>query len=187
VLLSELKYQKNCNTSWPPCAFSALTLLVGRQEGHPACKKTEWWGLCHCHSLSLAPVKSRLVLPFWYWLTQVVLEKRPLNGCSSSWPPTLQSLHKSQLWILTADMHCYFALVWVQSIAVIEHVYVCLLTYFKNHSSNFTHFSVHVACGRGSVFLWQQCCVLPVMWMMLCLHVGCLQCVVQCQLIKNGP
>jgi len=26
------------------CAFSALTLLVGRQEGHPACKETEWWG-----------------------------------------------------------------------------------------------------------------------------------------------
>jgi len=24
-------------------AFSALALLVGRQEGHPACKKTEWW------------------------------------------------------------------------------------------------------------------------------------------------
>jgi len=24
-----------------------------------------------------------MVLPFWYWLTQVVLEKRPLNGCSS--------------------------------------------------------------------------------------------------------
>jgi len=25
-------------------AFSALTLMVGRQEGHQACKKTEWWG-----------------------------------------------------------------------------------------------------------------------------------------------
>ena len=24
--------------------FSDLTLVVGRQEGHPACKKTEWWG-----------------------------------------------------------------------------------------------------------------------------------------------
>ena len=24
--------------------FSALTLFVGRQEGHQACKKTEWWG-----------------------------------------------------------------------------------------------------------------------------------------------
>jgi len=26
------------------CAFSALTLLVGQQEGHLARKKTEWWG-----------------------------------------------------------------------------------------------------------------------------------------------
>ena len=33
---------------------------------------------------SLASFKSRLVLPFWYWLTQVVLEKRPLNGSSST-------------------------------------------------------------------------------------------------------
>ena len=24
--------------------FRTLTLLVGRQEGHPACKKTEQWG-----------------------------------------------------------------------------------------------------------------------------------------------
>ena len=33
---------------------------------------------------SLASFKSRLVLPFWYRLAQVVLEKRPLSGCSSS-------------------------------------------------------------------------------------------------------
>jgi len=33
---------------------------------------------------SLALFKSRLVLPFWYWLSQVVLEKRLLNWCSSS-------------------------------------------------------------------------------------------------------
>ena len=32
----------------------------------------------------LASFKSRLVLPFWYRLTQLVLEERPLNGCSSS-------------------------------------------------------------------------------------------------------
>jgi len=31
---------------------------------------------------SLASFKSKLVLPFWYRLTQVVLEKRPLNGCN---------------------------------------------------------------------------------------------------------
>jgi len=38
---------KNNNTNYylGRCsAFSALTLLVGRQEGQPACKKTEWWG-----------------------------------------------------------------------------------------------------------------------------------------------
>ena len=34
--------------------------------------------------LSLASVKSRLVLPFWYRLTRVVPEKGLLNGCSSS-------------------------------------------------------------------------------------------------------
>jgi len=28
---------------WLLTAISALTLMVGRQEGHPACKK-EWWG-----------------------------------------------------------------------------------------------------------------------------------------------
>ena len=28
---------------------------------------------------SLASFKSRPVLPFWYWLAQVVLEKRPLG------------------------------------------------------------------------------------------------------------
>ena len=40
-----------------------------------------WPSWCHCHSLSFASVKSRLVLPFWYWLTWVVPQKGPLNGC----------------------------------------------------------------------------------------------------------
>ena len=79
-------------------AFSALTLLVGRQEGHPVCKKLSggvlawlsawsevqtciWPSGRHCHSLSLASVKSSLVLPFWYRPTRVVLDKGPLNGC----------------------------------------------------------------------------------------------------------
>ena len=40
-----------------------------------------WPSWCQCHSLSLASVKSRLVLPFWYRLTRVVLDKWPLNRC----------------------------------------------------------------------------------------------------------
>ena len=44
-----------------------------------------WPSWCHCHSLSLASVKSRLVLPFWYQLTRVVPDKGPLNGCVCVW------------------------------------------------------------------------------------------------------
>jgi len=83
-------------------AWGALTLLVGHQEEHSTCK-IEWWGvgvvLClergaDClHMVQLMPLhpetpsplasfKSRLVLPFWYQLSQVVLEKRLLDGCS---------------------------------------------------------------------------------------------------------
>jgi len=40
-----------------------------------------WPSWRHCHSLSLASVKSRLVLPFWYQLTRVVPDKGPLNVC----------------------------------------------------------------------------------------------------------
>ena len=35
------------------------------------------------HMVQLMPLPSPVVLSFWYWLTQVVLEKRLLNGCGS--------------------------------------------------------------------------------------------------------
>ena len=96
-------------------AFSALMLLVGRQEGHPACKKQSggvlvWLSVCcevqtcirpswcHCHSLSLASVKSRLVLPFWHRLTWVVPEKGPLNGCVFILKPFCCVLKTAQHW-----------------------------------------------------------------------------------------
>ena len=34
----------NIQIPYLPLSFSALTLSVGWQEGHPACKKFEWWG-----------------------------------------------------------------------------------------------------------------------------------------------
>ena len=94
VVLSRLLSVNSTSDSY--LAFSALMLLAGRQEGHPACKKMSggvlaWlsvWSEVQtcmwsswCHSLSLASVKSRLVLPFWYRLTRVVPDKGPLNGC----------------------------------------------------------------------------------------------------------
>jgi len=69
--------------------FSALTLLIGWQEAHPACKKLSggmlawlcvwvklqiciWPSWCHCHSLSLAPVN-----PDWFYLPAFLVPAYP--------------------------------------------------------------------------------------------------------------
>jgi len=48
-------------------AFSALMLLVGQQEGHPDCKKTEWWGagvaICLERSADLHNMAQLMPLP----------------------------------------------------------------------------------------------------------------------------
>jgi len=79
-------------------AFSALTLLVVWQEGHLGCKTLsdgsvgmvvclERGADLHMVQLMSLPLtvscfsKSWLVLPVWYWITQVVPNKGPLNGC----------------------------------------------------------------------------------------------------------
>ena len=85
--------------------LQCMPLLVGRQKGHPACKKTEWWnaGAVIClgrgadlHMAQLMTLlliipcsnKSRLVLPSCFYLSGtshlVVPDKEPLNGCISS-------------------------------------------------------------------------------------------------------
>jgi len=76
-----------------------LTLLIGHQEEHLACKKwmmrcwrgylsrarCKWFAYDRADATattsSLALLKSRMVSPFWCQLTQVVMEKRLLNGC----------------------------------------------------------------------------------------------------------
>jgi len=97
--------------------LQCFDLLFGRQEEYTGCKNGVvrcWCGVClergaDCLRMvqlmplhpqtpySLASFKSRLVLPFWYRLTQVVLEKRPLNGCSSS---VVQYISKRELTVL---------------------------------------------------------------------------------------
>jgi len=88
-------YFFSCTTSALWCCFS---LLGVRKSVRPV---KNWVMRCWCGCLSgmrckwfaygpadattslssLALLKSRMVLPFWCWLTQVVLEKSPLNGC----------------------------------------------------------------------------------------------------------
>jgi len=56
-------------------AFSALML-----SSEVLAWLSVWNAVQTCHSLSLAIVKSRLVLPFWYQLTRVLPDKGPLHG-----------------------------------------------------------------------------------------------------------
>jgi len=76
--------------------ISALTLWVGCQEEHPAGKNLSdvvltWLSLwsevqmictyfswCHCHPIIFCFIKIQNGFHFWCWLSQVVLEKRPL-------------------------------------------------------------------------------------------------------------
>jgi len=75
-----------------------LTLLVGQQEGHPACKKTEWWdaGVVICleqgadlHMAQLMPPPltvscfSKIQTGFTFLMPAhpAVLDTGPLNGC----------------------------------------------------------------------------------------------------------
>ena len=81
-------FKSNC------LAFSALTLLVGHQEEHLACKNECCRGYLYgarCKLLpydqadatatqsSLAVLKSRLVWPIWCQLVKVVLEKEAIK------------------------------------------------------------------------------------------------------------
>jgi len=56
-------------------AFDALTLLVGRQEGHPACKK--WWGagvvicLDRVADLHMAQLMPLPLAVFWFSKIQI--------------------------------------------------------------------------------------------------------------------
>ena len=143
-------------------AFSALTLLVGQQEGHLACKKLSgevltwlsvwsdvqtciWPSWCHCHSLSFASVKSRLILPFWYRPNWVVLEKGPLNGhvcvCFYSKKFIVHSLHCCNTETVKKQMHygcrrflkdmCWCKSTWCRS-----HRKMCYLLFLMSRIRN---------------------------------------------------
>jgi len=89
------------------------------------CIRPSW---CHCHSLSLASVKSRLVLPFWHWLIRVVSDKGPLNGCVCAYVsyvtqhirilmfwPLIWALHQDWLPISDVVKHCSLSKMWLLS------------------------------------------------------------------------
>ena len=168
-----------------PVAFSALTLLVGQQEGHPACKKLSggvlawlyvwsevqtctWPNWSHCHSLSLASVKSRLVLPFWYRLTWVVLEKGPLNGCVCAVSSYCISIF-SDVTIMSRICNKLVKLfsTWISSIlsaintkSFVNNGFICVIEGMQENKKE--AFSEHNVCTLFAVFLRYVLCPVQV-------------------------
>ena len=112
-----------------------------------------WLSLCHCYSLSLASVKSRLVLPFWYRLTRVVPEKGPLNGCVCVTPPPMV------LCLPVCLLMCC--------------LFVCPQASLRNYMSSLHQVFCMLPMAEtlssfGGVAIYY---VIPVLWMALCLHI----------------
>jgi len=129
---------KYCDERVCLSVFSALTLLVGRQEGHPACKKTERWGagvviclerVADLHMAQLMPLPlnvccfSKIQIGFTFLVPAYSPGKGPLN--------------------------------------VFVCVCVCVCVCLSAIISSALHVrssptSVHVTYGEGSVLLWRR-------------------------------
>ena len=66
---------------------------------------------------SLASFKSRLVLPFWYRLNQVVLAKRLLNRCSSCGCGNVVGMNEAVSVVVVVSV-----LVYLVSVVTVEQV-----------------------------------------------------------------
>ena len=118
--------------------FSALTLLVGRQEGHPACKKTEWWG-------------AGLVVCLERDADLYMAQLMPL-------PLTVSCFSKIQIgfaFLVPADRS--------PGQRAVKRVCVCVCVcvsvrdhIFRTTRPVFPKFFVPVTYGRGSVLLWRR-------------------------------
>jgi len=88
------------------------------------------WGHCYPETPSfVASLKSRLVFPFWYQVTQVVLDKRPLNGCSSS----RSSSNRSSIVYKTCSVYLFtVSLYWC--VAVYRGLDIPLVDLIINHN-----------------------------------------------------
>jgi len=96
----------------------------------------------------VASFKSRLVLPFWNRHTQVVLEKRRLNGCSSSWLALTTVVYSmAYLWhdgvVVSTSESCaylllfYFTGFFFQSFLVLCDDYADHISFWHTHAHMF--------------------------------------------------
>ena len=144
---------------------SGIVTTVRPSTGRASCLyKIEWWGVgvvaclergADClHMVQLMPLHPKTPqtgLPFWYWLTQVVPEKWPLNAYNII--IILSTLFSVNTDYSTPDGEQSI----VMSVSVCLCVCVCLYVHdhiFGTTRPIFTNFCVHVTCGSVSILLW---------------------------------
>jgi len=76
-----------------------------------------WSSWCYCHPITCCSSKIQNGLPFWCRLTKVVLEKRPLNGCTSS--TSRSSVNSNELLVSSLLLSQQRTLLYLNSYAVI--------------------------------------------------------------------
>jgi len=111
-----------------PFAFSALTLLVVRQEGHPACKKLS--GVCMCLTVSQGKVCT---LSRWHEkLNHLLMAYLLTNNCTKNyWNHTVIVKDIVEGWVV-----CFFNTVYI----------ACVLHSFVNYVFYQTHYINVIFC-----------------------------------------
>ena len=116
--------------------------VVGYWRGYltvARCRLAYGPGGCHCYSLSLASVKSRLVFHLLYWLTRVVPNIGPLNRCvcvctvaftddnAGDLYSTLKSSHRIHWCCFGRTGTLWVTPMWTPATSILSLVWTCLL------------------------------------------------------------
>ena len=123
-----------------------------------------WPSWCHCHSLSIASVKSRLVLPFWYRPIRVVPDTGPLNGCmlyeqydlkSYDMSDLLPNIRNKQKGVFKIVLMHNYAIMWAKKIN--SHTTpqrTDTTTHNSKFSNTYTNFNASLAKEQQNKQLW---------------------------------
>ena len=122
-----------------------------------------WSSWCQCHPIISCFLKIQNGLPFWCQLTQVVLEKRPLNRCSRYRLNTcLENLQKSPNLTAVGELTGSQEISREKILVTLNlELYLCLVELFNFHCIIFKGFCYlwnhyeHLCMSRpGSIWFW---------------------------------
>ena len=120
---------------------------------------------------TLASVKSRLVLPFWYQLTRVVLDKGPLNGCVCVYVPAVTCLAAIVFFLIFCVIRMLAYCVNVLKVASIDGLTPFLVACrcsFLLWQINFFFVSAADPTGCQSLYDLSNCCLFIRLFMHAC-------------------